>query len=112
MRTLRTKFNNLVNKLKSCDLYQIGDEVDLELNELSNIIDEVEKRMQCITNTNKDIRDTIFDNQEKLDSAISYDDLDIIQRSIYDIDIAIDLSDNEPIENNWYDLFETKKENI
>lgn len=107
---MRTEFNNLVETLKTWDLYQVGDEVDIAISELESTIAEVEKRMQCITNTNKDIRDAIFNNQSKIESAISYDDLEVIQRSIYDIDIAIDLTNNEPIENDWYDLFKPKKE--
>lgn len=110
MSTLKTTFNNLVESMKRYDLYQKDDEVGQDLDNLSKVIDEVEKRMQCVTNTNKDIRDTIFNNQEKLDSAISYDDLEVIQRSINDIDIAIDLSDDEPIENNWYGLFREDKD--
>jgi hypothetical protein len=65
--------------------------------------------MVCVKNTNKDIRDTIFINQSKIEDAISYDDLEVIQRSVNDIDIAIDLNDNEPIENNWYSLFAEPK---
>jgi hypothetical protein len=106
---MRAEFNNLVETLKFWDLYQIGDEVDIAISELEDKITEVEKRMVCVKNTNKDIRDTIFINQSKIEDAISYDDLEVIQRSVNDINIAIDLNDKEPIENDWYELFEEPK---
>jgi len=91
--------------MKRYDLYQKDDEVDFELNELSNLIDEVEKRMQCVTNTNKDIRGILSIYED----VLSNDDSEILQGSVNDIDIALDLSNNEPIENNWYELFKPKR---
>ena len=52
MKTLRGTFDNLVSTMKRYDLYQKDDEVGMELNELSNLIDEVEKRMQCAIRCN------------------------------------------------------------
>jgi len=107
MKNLKGTFDNLVETLKRWDLYQKDDEVDYELTNLSNIIDEVEKRMQCVTNTNKDIRTLV----SKYEDAILYysnNDFELLERSVNDIDIAIDLNDAEPIENNWYGLFEDK----
>jgi hypothetical protein len=105
MKTLRGTFENLVETLKRWDLYQKDDEVDFELNELSNLIYEVEKRMQCVTNTNKDIRGILSIYED----VLSNDDSEILQGSVNDIDIALDLSNNEPIENNWYELFKPKR---
>jgi hypothetical protein len=107
MKNLKGTFDNLVETLKRWDLYQIGDEVDMDLNELSNIIDEVEKRMQCVTNTNKDIR-TLVSKYEDVILYYSNNDFELLERSVNDIDIAIDLNDAEPIENNWYSLFKDK----
>jgi len=107
MKNLKGTFNDLVESMKRYDLYQKDDEVDYELTNLSNIIDEVEKRMQCVTNTNKDIRTLV----SKYEDAILYysnNDFELLERSVNDIDIAIDLNDAEPIENNWYGLFEDK----
>jgi len=104
---MRTEFNNLVETLKTWDLYQVGDEVDIAISELESTIAEVEKRMQCVTNTNKDIRTLV----SKYEDAILYysnNDFELLERSVNDIDIAIDLNDAEPIENNWYGLFEDK----
>jgi hypothetical protein len=41
---------------------------------------------------------------------MSFDDSEILERSVNDIDIALDLNDNEPIENNWYELFREDKD--
>jgi|688.fasta_scaffold95567_5 hypothetical protein len=107
MKNLKGAFNDLVESMKRYDLYQKDDEVDYELTNLSNIIDEVEKRMQCVTNTNKDIR-TLVSKYEDVILYYSNNDFELLQRSVNDIDIAIDLNINEPIECNWYGLFEDK----
>jgi hypothetical protein len=108
MKSLKGAFNDLVESMKRYDLYQAEDEVGIEITNLSNIIDEVEKRMQCVKRTNIDIHEIVFTNQVKLEKSIGYDNVEILQRSVNDIDIAIDLNDAEPIENNWYGLFEDK----
>lgn len=105
---MRTEFNVLYKALSKVPY---GSDVTIAMENLEKKITEVEKRMVCVKNTNKDIRDTIFINQSKIEDAISYDDLEVIQRSVNDINIAIDLNDKEPIENDWYSLFaEPKKE--
>ena len=98
---MRKEFNTLVELMKHYDLYQKDDEVGVALNDLSNKIVEVEKRLTCAINTNKDIRSikTIYED------VISFDNLEILERSVNDIDIALDLNDTEPIENDWYGLF-------
>lgn len=107
MKNLKGAFNNLVETMKRHDLYQAEDEVGIEITNLSNIIDEVEKRMVCVTNTNKDIR-TLVSKYEDVILYYSNNDFELLQRSVNDIDIAIDLNDAEPIDNNWYGLFEDK----
>jgi hypothetical protein len=99
---MRTEFN-VLEKLLLTPF--VDNDVLIAMENLEKKITEVEKRMVCVKNTNKDIRDTIFINQSKIEDAISYDDLEVIQRSVNDINIAIDLNDKEPIENNWYSLF-------
>ena len=98
---MRKEFNTLVELMKHYDLYQKDDEVGVALHDLSNKIVEVEKRLTCAKNTNKDIRSikTIYED------VISFDNLEILERSVNDIDIALDLNDTEPIENDWYGLF-------
>ena len=104
MKNLRGTFDNLVSTMKRYDLYQKDDEVGMELNELSNLIDEVEKRMQCVIKTNKDTKDVISIYED----VISFDDFEILERSTNDIDIAMDLTDDEAITNDWYGLFAPK----
>ena len=60
MKTLRGTFDNLVSTMKRYDLYQKDDEVGMELNELSNLIDEVEKRMECAIRSNREIDEVVF----------------------------------------------------
>jgi hypothetical protein len=72
---------------------------------LEEKISLIEKRLECIKLTTKDINEIILDNQDKIYKAVGYDNLEILQRSISDIGIALDLNDNEPIEQNWYRLF-------
>jgi hypothetical protein len=104
MKTLRGTFDNLVSTMKRYDIYQKDDEVGMELNELSNLIDEVEKRMQCVIKTNKDCKGIISIYED----VISFDDFEILERSTNDIDIAMDLTDDEAITNDWYGLFAPK----
>lgn len=98
---MRKEFNTLVELMKHYDLYQKDDEVGVALKDLSNKIVEVERRLTCAKNTNKDIRSikTIYED------VISFDNLEILERGVNDIDIALDLNDTEPIENDWYGLF-------
>ena len=112
MKNLKQTFNNLVSTMNYYDLYQKDDEVGIGLEELSNLIDEVEKRIECVKRTNVDSHEILFTNQVKLEESIGYDNVEILQRSVTDINIALDLNDSEPIENNWYSLFEEPKENV
>jgi hypothetical protein len=99
---MRTEFNVLYKALSKVPY---GSDVTIAMENLEKKITEVEKRMVCVKNTNKDIRDILFNNQSKIESAIGYDELEVLERSVNDINIAIDLNDKEPIENNWYSLF-------
>jgi hypothetical protein len=56
---MRTEFNNLVELMQRYDLYQITDEVGDALNDLEKVITELEKRIECVTRCNKDIRNYI-----------------------------------------------------
>jgi len=111
---MRTEFNNLVETLKRWDLYTIGDEVDMALTDLSDKIAEVEKRMVCIEKCAEEINEAIGRYTERVDNnetfVMSVTDHDSIMRGSHDIEIALDLNDNEVIENNWYGLFEVKEE--
>jgi len=111
---MRAEFNNLVETLKRWDLYQIGDEVDMALTDLSDKIAEVEKRMECVDRTANEIRLAISNYTEKVDEPepfiMTVANHDSILRGANDILVAIDFEDDEPIENNWYGLFEVKEE--
>ena len=108
---MRNEFNNLVELMNKYSLYHSTDEVGIALNELEKKIIEVEKRMECVKHTNIDINEIVFTNQVKLEETIGYDYVEVLQRSVNDINIAMELTDSEPIENNWYSLFsEPKKE--
>lgn len=111
---MRAEFNNLVETLKRWDLYQIGDEVDMALTDMSDKIAEVEKRMECVDRTANEIRLAISNYTEKVDEPepfiMTVANHDSILRGANDILVAIDFEDDEPIENNWYGLFEVKEE--
>ncbi len=111
---MRTEFDNLVETLKRWDLYTIGDEVDMALTDLSDKIAEVEKRMECVDRTANEIRLAISNYTEKVDEPepfiMTVANHDSILRGANDILVAIDFEDDEPIENNWYGLFEVKEE--
>jgi len=93
----------LVELMNRYDLYQKDDEVGDALNDLEKVITELEKRIECVTRCNKDIRGILSIYEDVVE------DFELLERSINDIDIALDLNDNEPIENNWYELFKPKR---
>lgn len=114
MKTLRGTFDNLVCTMKRYDLYQKDDEVGMELNELSNLIDEVEKRMECAIRCNREIDKVVFsfvdafqDNDAET-QLLTSNQFEVMLRGVHDIDIALDLKENECIDNNWYNLFKPK----
>jgi len=109
---MRNEFNNLVETLKTWDLYQVGDEVDIAISELESTIAEVEKRMKCIEKCAEEINEAIGGYTSRVDNnetfIMSGSDIEIIMRGSHDIEIALDLNNTEVIENNWYGLFEDK----
>lgn len=106
---MRSEFNNLVDLMQKYDLYQTTDEVGIAVSELEKKITEVEKRLGCVLKTNQDVSDVMFKYQEQITNVVGYDNMEVVERSINDINIAIDLTDKEPIDNNWYGLFEEPK---
>lgn len=114
MKTLRGTFDNLVSTMKRYDLYQKDDEVGMELNELSNLIDEVEKRMECAIRCNREIDEVVFsfvdafEDRGEREQTLTYGQFEVMLRGVHDIDIALDLKENECIDNNWYNLFKPK----
>jgi hypothetical protein len=112
---MRKELNKLVEVLKGENIYQSYDEVRIALTDLSNKITEVENRLTCVIETNKDTRQILkafsYGIVDKwLDEVPIYSDqFEILQRSCNDIDIALDMNDTECIENNWYKLFKPKK---
>jgi len=115
---MRTEFNNLVDLMNKYSLYHSTDEVGIALNELEQKIIEVEKRMECAIRSNKDNEVLVlklansFQDEGKLQEIIDYGDFETMQRSVHDVDIALDLKDTECIDNDWYGLFAEPKENV
>jgi len=104
---MRTEFYELVGLLNSSVILDIN--IVNAINKLEAKIIEVEKRIECVKRTNVDIHEILFTYQVKLEESIGYDYVEILQRSVNDINIALDLNINEPIECNWYSLFEEPK---
>ena len=106
---MRAEFNNLVETMNRYDLYQKDDEVGMALTELEQKITEVEKRMKCIEKCAEEINSAIGKYTERVDNnevfVMSVNDHDSIMRGSHDIEIALDLNDKEPIENDWYGMF-------
>lgn len=113
---MKKEFNELVDTLKRWDLFQQGDEVDMALTDLENKIDEVEKRIECAVRSSKEINETISKYTEEIDDGspikMSVSDHDVIQNCSDDVRIALDLNDDMSIVDNWYNLFQVKKEPI
>jgi hypothetical protein len=115
MSILRSRFNDLVETMRRFDLYQIDDEVGIALSEFDMTLNEVEKRIECARRSNQDSNSVImslvdsYQDLGKTEEELTYGDFETLQRGVYDVDIALNFNDKEPIENNWYSLFEEPK---
>jgi len=111
---MRKEFNKLVEVMQKFDIYQLDDEVGIALNDLSDKITEVEKRIICAIRSAEEANDSISKYTEDVDKSqpifMSIDDHDSILRGTLDVCIGLDLEDYEPIENNWYSLFSPTEE--
>ena len=109
---MRKEFNTLVELMNRYDLYQKDDEVGIALSELEQKITEIEKRIDCAIRSNKDNEIIViklahsFQDDGNLEEILNYGDFETLQRSVYDVDISLNFNDTEPIDNNWYGLFE------
>jgi len=106
---MKAEFNNLVETLKRWDLYHIGDEVYMALTDLSDKIEEVEKRMEIATICGVGIRTLIGKFTDQVDKNepinLSVNDHDAILNGADDVTIALDLNDDMCIKDNWHGLF-------
>ena len=111
---MKKEFNELVETLKRWDLFQKDDEVDVALTNLSNKIDEVEKRIECAVRSAKEINQLISKYTDDVDNHLpinmSVNDHDLIQNCSNDVDIALDMGDDMCVVDNWYNLFSPTEE--
>jgi hypothetical protein len=111
---MRNEFNTLVETLKNWDLYQVGDEVDIAISELESKITEIEKRLDCARRCNLESNSIVvkmtetFEGKGAIEDKITYGEFETLSRGVYDVDIALNFNNNEPITENWYGLFEDK----
>jgi hypothetical protein len=109
---MRKEFNILVNALKHI---QMDSTISIALTDLDNKITEVEKRLECARRSNQDSNSIImklaesFEGVGNVSDNLTYGDFEVLQRGVYDVDIALNFNDNEPIQENWYGLFEEPK---
>ena len=61
---------------------------------------EMALRIECVKRCNKEILELIESGRQSSH--------ELILRTIHDIDIALDMNDTEPIDNNWYGLFKNR----
>lgn len=108
---MRKEFNELEKELNSYIVY-CNERILQKLENLNKKIVEVEKRLVCVDRIATQTVETISKYTEKVDNGyklyMDVKDHDAIQRGAFDIQIAVDLNDTEPIENNWYELFQTE----
>ena len=112
---MRKEFNELEKELNSYIVY--CNEIILQkLENLNKKIVEVEKRLVCVDRIATQTVETISKFTDYVDSGYMFkmgvNDHDAIQRGAFDIQIAVDLNDTEPIESNWYELFQTETDVI
>jgi hypothetical protein len=114
--------HNLTNISILCDVDKRG-YCDEENNRVEkqwyadvDLSDEEDKRRECAIRTNKDNMNIIkqfvnaFEEEGELEQILHYGDYEALMRGVDDIDSVLDLEDDRCIGDNWYDLFEPKKE--
>ena len=110
---MRKEFNELEKELNS---YCYNERILQKLENLNKKIVEVEKRLVCVDRIATQTVETISKFTDYVDSGYMFkmgvNDHDAIQRGAFDIQIAVDLNDTEPIESNWYELFQTETDVI
>jgi len=111
---MKAELKALKDELSKVNLLGNSDLVNKSLNKLSRKIAEVEKRMECVDKCGEGIKESISKYTERVDAndtfVMSVNDHDAILRGANDILIATDLEDNEPITENWYNLFDEERE--
>jgi len=108
---MRKELNKLIENLERFSAID-DDVVGVALDNLYNKISEVEKRLVCVVKTNKDIQEGVHKIIAN-DSTITASDCtlyDELLRATNDVAIAVNLNDNEPIEVNWYGLFDKQSQ--
>ena len=75
---------------------------------------ELAKRLECIKRTLADMQEVVNNYNEPSNGvqSITTNHWELLTRSITDCEIALDLNDSEPIENDWYSLFSNDYEYI
>src|SRR6478736_4733582 len=94
---LIVSFDNLVFTLEKYDLYQKGDEVDLDIQLVRDNLRDLFNRLAVIEASNDEINTTIRKYQECVDLGFPFkmevDDYDKILSRTNDIEILTDLAD-------------------
>jgi hypothetical protein len=116
---MKKEFNLLKGLLFDSNTYSAnGDcnwsEVSSLLEKLEDKIDEVEKRIDCAIRSVKYINESISKYTEDVDKDLpinmSVCDHDVIQNCSDDVRIALSFDDDMCVVDNWYNLFQVKRE--
>lgn len=106
METLKGIFKDLLKELQK-EAY--SNNTAILLGKLEDKIDEVYNRIACVINTVDEIKEAIEKYTERVDKnedfTMSVSDHDSILRGSKDILIAMDLTDEGVVAENWYGLF-------
>ncbi len=112
---MRTEFEILKKEIDKLNLIG-GLSIVSALSNLENKITEVEKRLECARRSNQESNSIVmkltesFEGVGNISDNLTYDDFEVLQRGVYDVDIALNFNDSEPIDNDWYGLFKEPKQ--
>ena len=114
---MRVEFEKLKEELFNGNVYDANGNdnhnvVDRLLDALERKIKEYENRMEIVRRTSAEIATAIGKFTERVDKGeafiMSVADHDVINRGTHDINIAMDLNDTMPIDDDWYGLFKQR----
>ena len=109
---MRTEFEILKKEFAKVNY---GQPMAIAMDNLEKKIIEIEKRLECARRCNLESNSIVvkmtetFEGKGAIEDKITYGEFETLARGVYDVDIALNFNNNEPITENWYGLFKPKR---
>lgn len=111
---LAVAFDNLVFTMQKYDLYQKGDEVDMDIETVQDTIREMLNRLSVVEVKTEKIRELVDEHKKSFrllgfPLTMSEDECDFILNDVLDINMLIDLNERRPFDEDWEGMIKVEK---